>query len=112
VRSLKIKHNNVLGWFIETTAPTPKADRRPGRFIHRQTMAGAMRFTTPALADLESRIANAPGEALAIELAAFDGCAMARASRRDQGAARTVSVSMCRGLAELAEEDNGARPRR
>ena len=60
LRSLKIKHNNVLGWFIEApTAQTEKLTADPARFIHRQTMAGAMRFTTTELADLESKIASA-----------------------------------------------------
>jgi DNA mismatch repair protein MutS len=75
VRSLKIKHNNVLGYFIEVTAlnagPLTEGDEAKAKFIHRQTMANAMRFTTTELADLETRIANAAGEALAIELAAF-----------------------------------------
>ncbi|WP_404829734.1 DNA mismatch repair protein MutS [Stappia indica] len=73
VRALKIKHNNVLGWFIEVPAAhADKLTSDPARFIHRQTMAGAMRFTTPDLADLESRIANAAGRALALELETFD----------------------------------------
>ena len=76
VKGLKIKHNNVLGYFIEVTAGNARAltegDAAKAKFIHRQTMANAMRFTTAELADLESRIANAAGEALAIELDAFE----------------------------------------
>jgi len=73
IRSLKIKHNNVLGWFIEApTAQTEPMTSDPGRFIHRQTMAGAMRFTTTELADLESKIANAGERSLAIELDTFE----------------------------------------
>jgi DNA mismatch repair protein MutS len=61
--SLKIKYNNVLGYFIEVTqlnaGRADRFDEAKGRFIHRQTMANAMRFTTTELSDLESRIANA-----------------------------------------------------
>jgi DNA mismatch repair protein MutS len=90
VRSLKIKHNNVLGYFIEVTAlnagPLTEGDEAKAKFIHRQTMANAMRFTTTELSDLETRIANAAGEALAIELAAFDEMVlMAVACRFNQG---------------------------
>ena len=70
VKSLRIKHNNVLGWFIEVPAGQSEkllADENKATFIHRQTMAGAMRFTTTELADLETKIANAGGQAISIE---------------------------------------------
>lgn len=78
IAALKIKHNNVLGYFIEVAAK--QADRiKTGKtddgadspFIHRQTMASAMRFSTVELADLESRIAKAADRALALELELF-----------------------------------------
>ncbi|WP_425423424.1 DNA mismatch repair protein MutS [Stappia stellulata] len=114
VRALKIKHNNVLGWFIEV--PAAHADKLtgdPARFIHRQTMAGAMRFTTPDLADLESRIANAAGRALALETAAFERLCDDVIARGDaiKGVADGLSVlDVAAALAELAEEDNHTRP--
>ena len=75
VKSLKIKHNNFLGWFIEVpTSQSEKllAEENKAKFIHRQTMAGAMRFTTTELADIETKIANAGGKANAIELEIFE----------------------------------------
>ena len=75
IRSLKIKHNNVLGYFVEVTAgqaPALKANGEAEKFIHRQTMASAMRFTTTELAELEQRIASAADRALALELSIFD----------------------------------------
>nr|WP_197673818.1 DNA mismatch repair protein MutS [Stappia sp. ES.058] len=114
VRALKIKHNNVLGWFIEVPAAhADKLTRDPARFIHRQTMAGAMRFTTPDLADLESRIANAAGRALALETAAFERLCDDVLARADaiKGVADGLSVlDVAAALAELAEEDNHTRP--
>ena len=53
IRSLKIRHNNVLGYFVEVTAgqaPALKANGEAEKFIHRQTLASAMRFTTTELA--------------------------------------------------------------
>lgn len=114
LRSLKIKHNNVLGWFIEApTAQTDKLTADPARFIHRQTMAGAMRFTTSELADLESKIASAGDRAMAIELATFDHLAEAIVAAGDaiKAAARGLSIlDVSAALAKLAQEEGHARP--
>jgi DNA mismatch repair protein MutS len=74
VRSLKIKHNGVLGFFVEVPAGHGQRLLEPPHretFIHRQTLANAMRFTTTELAELEGRIARAQDAALEIELAIF-----------------------------------------
>jgi DNA mismatch repair protein MutS len=75
VRGLKIRHNNVLGYFVEVTAQHgDKLMSAPlnATFIHRQTLAGQVRFTTTALGELESKIATAGERALAIELELFE----------------------------------------
>ena len=73
ISSLKIKHNNVLGYFIETTAThADKMLALSEQFIHRQTTANAVRFTTVALSDMETRILNAGAQALEIEKALFE----------------------------------------
>jgi DNA mismatch repair protein MutS len=99
VRSLKIKHNGVLGFFVEVPAAHgQKLLEAPHRetFIHRQTLANAMRFTTTELAELEGRIARAQDAALEIELAIF-------ARLRDAVLERTGELQ---GLADaLAELD-------
>ncbi|MCI5047657.1 MAG: DNA mismatch repair protein MutS [Aquisalinus sp.] len=73
IKSLKIKHNNVLGYFIET--PVAQADKltqeEPGVFIHRQTLASAMRFTTVELSELDAKISRARDGAIARELELF-----------------------------------------
>ena len=77
VTQLKIKHNGVLGYFIEVSqqhADKLMADKET--FRHRQTMAGAVRFSTDELASLASRIAEAGEAALALEAALFDEMAM------------------------------------
>ncbi|WP_163881517.1 DNA mismatch repair protein MutS [Rhizobium laguerreae] len=117
IRSLKIKHNNVLGYFIEVTAgnasPMTETADAKARFIHRQTMANAMRFTTTELADLESRIANAADQALTIELEAFDrmtAAVVAEAEAIKSGARALAVIDVAAGLALLAEEQAYCRP--
>jgi len=117
IKSLKIKHNNVLGYFIEVTAGNSgtmtEGEAAKSRFIHRQTMASAMRFTTTELADLETRIANAAGQALAIELEAFERMTaeVVAAAEPIKAAARALAViDVAAGLAALAEEQGYCRP--
>ncbi len=73
VAQLKIKHNGVLGYFIEVTQQhADKLMANKDLFRHRQTMAGAVRFSTDELASLASRIAEAAEQSLALEKALFD----------------------------------------
>jgi DNA mismatch repair protein MutS len=117
IRMLKIRHNNVLGYFIEVTqnhadAMTGTPDAK-ARFIHRQTLANAMRFTTPELADLESRIADAAGRALAIELALFDDlrdAVLAVADAIREGARALAVLDVAAALADLADTQGWCRP--
>ncbi|HZP20831.1 MAG TPA: DNA mismatch repair protein MutS [Bauldia sp.] len=116
IRNLKVKHNNVLGYFVEVgaghgerlmTAP------HNARFIHRQTLPAAFRFSTAELADLESRIAGAGERALQIELALFDALAMAIAAAGEslRAVAEALAVlDVAAGLAVLAESEDYCRP--
>ncbi|WP_274423883.1 DNA mismatch repair protein MutS [Chelativorans sp. YIM 93263] len=117
IRSLKIRHNNVLGYYIEVTSNHSQiltgSDEVRARFIHRQTMANAMRFTTTELADLETEIANAAERALAIELAAFERLVgeVVAASEALRASARALAVlDVSAALAELAEKEAYCRP--
>lgn len=117
IKSLKIKHNNVLGYFIEVTAGNADVmtatDEAKARFIHRQTMAGAMRFTTTELADLESRIANAAAQALTMELEAFERMVKAvvqQAEAIKAGALALAMIDVASSLAYLATEQAYCRP--
>jgi len=113
---VKIKHNHFLGFFIETPqAQGERLLRAPYAltFIHRQTMAGAMRFSTNELAELEAKIASAADRALALELAAFERLRQAALAeldtiRRVGGALAEIDVSAA--LAELAAACNWTRP--
>lgn len=117
IRSLKIRHNNVLGYYIEVSAnnrePLTGTDAAKARFIHRQTMANAMRFTTTELAELETKIANAADRALAIEFRAFDVLVaeIVEAAAAIRAGARALAViDVAAALADLAEVESYARP--
>jgi len=114
VKSLKIRHNNVLGYFIEVTALNATAlQAQKDRFIHRQTMANAMRFTTTELADLESKIANAAGRAQQIELEHFDrlrDAVLGHTQTLQQISQALAEIDVASGLAQLAEAEGYARP--
>ncbi len=68
INTLKIKYNNILGYFIEV--PSSRADimmKPENGFIHRQTMAGNMRFTTSRLIDLDNDVRSAAEKASGLE---------------------------------------------
>ncbi|MFQ5765356.1 MAG: DNA mismatch repair protein MutS, partial [Rhodospirillales bacterium] len=116
IQALKIKHNNVLGYFIEV--PAKQADKIPlgadGPFIHRQTMANAVRYSTVELGDLEGRIAKAADQALALEIKLFEDLTEEIAGRADTVAlaARALAgLDVAAGLAALAEDRRYVRPR-
>ncbi|KAA9007147.1 DNA mismatch repair protein MutS [Histidinibacterium aquaticum] len=115
VQSLKIKHNNVLGYFIEVTATHAETMRALGdRFIHRQTTANQVRFTTVELSDLETRILNAGARALEIERRIFGilrEAILAEAPRLMALARGLAEVDLAFALADVARERAWCRPK-
>jgi hypothetical protein len=115
-RALKIRHNNVLGYFVEVTAQHGDKLMAPplnATFIHRQTLAGQVRFTTSELGEIEAKIANAGDRALGLELEIFERlCAMALAASDDlRAAAHALALlDVATALAKLAVDDNYVRP--
>ena len=116
VSSLKIKHNNVLGYFIETTATHAERMLAPplnARFIHRQTTANQIRFTTVELSELETRILNARDRALELERAVFDRLLRAvldQSARIGQAARALAEIDVAAGFADLAAGEGWTRP--
>ncbi|SEQ50722.1 DNA mismatch repair protein MutS [Faunimonas pinastri] len=114
VRALKIRHNNVLGYFVEVNAgQAAPLTAEGGAFIHRQTLANAMRFTTAELGELERRIAGAGETSLRIELGVFDH--LAAEVEKASGVLRAVAKALAEldvtcALAELAEAESYVRP--
>ncbi len=114
VPALKIRHNGVLGYFIEV--PAKHGDRlmtSDSGFTHRQTMAGAVRFNALALHEEASRIAEAGGHALVAEEAHFEalvGEAIAARQAIAATAAALARIDVAAGQAERAAEAGWCRP--
>jgi DNA mismatch repair protein MutS len=119
VSQLKIKHNGVLGYFIEVTqqhADKLMAGPKNGSgelFRHRQTMAGAVRFSTDELATLASRISEAAEQALALEAGLFDQMATLALEHGEQLGAIAEALGVLdvdAALGELAVAARYVRP--
>ena len=116
IQSLKIKHNNVLGYFIETTTTHAEKMLAPPlseTFIHRQTTANQVRFTTLELSELETRILNAGNHALEIEKRHYSALRdeILAASAPIGAAARALAeIDLAAAFAELAAEEGWAEP--
>ena len=114
VAALKIKHNGVLGYFIEVTQQhADKLMAMKELFRHRQTMAGAVRFSTDELANLASRISQAGEQSLAIEKSLFDemtALALENADALASIAAALAVIDVSVSLAELAVAARHVRP--
>ncbi|GGE55495.1 DNA mismatch repair protein MutS [Actibacterium pelagium] len=116
IQSLKVKHNNVLGYFIETTAKHADVMMSPPlseTFIHRQTTANAVRFTTVELSELEARILSAGARALEIEKQLFEGLRSAILDQADtvgMAARALAEIDLACGLADLAVDQDWCAP--
>ncbi len=112
--SLKIKHNGVLGYFIEVPAKHgDKLMASDSGFTHRQTMANAVRFNSLGLHEEASRIAEAGGRALAAEEAHFEKLVEAVSAAREAVAATAAALArldVSAGQAERAAEGDWCRP--
>ena len=114
IAALKIRHNGVLGYFIEVPAGRADPLMAPDSgFTHRQTMAGAVRFNALALHEEASRIAQAGGHALAAEDAHFEelvGEAIAARHAIAATAQALARIDVAAGQAERAAEGGWTRP--
>jgi DNA mismatch repair protein MutS len=111
IGALKIRHNNVIGYYLEI--PAAHAGKLGAAFIHRQTMAGAQRYTTADLVDLETRIASAAERALALELRLWEdlvGEVLTRRADIAAAAAALATIDLAAALAERAVEGGWVRP--
>ena len=112
----KIRHNAVLGYFLETSAKAAEPLLRPSGespFIHRQTLANQVRFTTVELSELDAKISQAGHRALAIEGETFEGwrATVQSLARPLQAVAEALAeLDAHAALAEWAEEVGAVRP--
>ncbi|WP_031237946.1 DNA mismatch repair protein MutS [Asticcacaulis sp. AC466] len=73
--AIRIKFNNVLGYFIELSAKLAEqlqAQDAQKQFIHRQSLANQVRFVTTELIELDGRIQRAAQQGLALEMDIFE----------------------------------------
>jgi len=116
IQSLKIRHNNVLGYYVEVgPSHADKLATPPhgATFVHRQTMANAVRFATAELGELERAIAEAADKALALEAALFDELVAEVTGRADaigRTARALAALDVAAAAAGLAAERGWTRP--
>jgi DNA mismatch repair protein MutS len=116
-RTLRVKHNHMIGYFVEVPQNIGEdllKEPWKATFVHRQTMAGAMRFSTVELGELEAKIASAADRALRIELSVFDGISqrlIALAPEIAAAADALAVVDVTAALADLAVRLGWTRPR-
>ncbi len=116
IKSLKIRHNNILGYFIEVTSQHAGVLQQPpflGTYVHRQTVANAMRFVTVELTGLEQKILSAASRALALEQEIFASlceAVLAKSNHLSAVARAIAKIDVSSALAELAAQANFTRP--
>ncbi len=116
VKALKLRHNHMLGYFVEVTAANAKPLQSPPHdtlFRHKQTMSNAMRFTTPELIEIEGAIATAADRALALEQEVF--AELSRLILAEEMAMARVATALAEldhvcGLSTLAWNEGYVRP--
>ena len=112
IGSLKIKHNHVLGYYIEITRRHEK--QVPEHFIHRQTMKDALRYSTVELGEIERNISDAGDRALKIELELYDellAAVQAQAEPILEAARASAALDGFQALAVLAKKNDYCRPK-
>jgi DNA mismatch repair protein MutS len=116
IPSLKIKHNNVLGYFIETTATHADKMMAPPlneTFIHRQTTANQVRFTTVPLSEIEIKILNAGNHAIELEKRIYQSLVREILKLSDEvssAASGLAELDIATSLAKIAQSNDWARP--
>lgn len=111
IPSLKIKYNNVLGYFIEITAL--HASKINSSYIHRQSLLNVMRYTTFELSSLQERIMTSSSKALQIELALYEDLTkkvLDHSKEISQTGQALASLDVASALAFVAVEGNFTRP--
>ncbi|MDH5722349.1 MAG: DNA mismatch repair protein MutS [Alphaproteobacteria bacterium] len=116
IETLKVKYNNVLGYFVEVSSKKADplmvpSDSNP--FIHRQTTANAVRFTTTELSEFEKELLSASDKSIALENEIFENFVQQVSAHADQIqiiAAALAQIDVSTALSLLAEDMNYTRP--
>ncbi len=113
VDSLKVKFNNVFGYFIEISAAKLATATLPDDYTRKQTMANAERFITPALKEMESKVLGAEERAKKLEYELFLSLRQEVCQHLDalqQTAAAIAEIDVLAGLADTAQTHRHCRP--
>ena len=113
ISSIKVKYNNVIGYFIEVPNKFATEMLENPEFIHRQSVLNATRFTTVELTELEDKIRGAAEKSLAMELELYNNLVteiMAVSDNISRTAKALGELDVLSSLAELAVENNYCRP--
>lgn len=113
INNLKIKYNNVIGYFIEVQSKFSAEMLEKPEFIHRQSVLNAARFTTVELTEIENKIRGAAEKSLAMELELYQNLVveiLAVSDNISQTAKALGELDVLSSLAELAVENNYCRP--
>lgn len=113
ISNLKIKYNNVIGYFIEVPSKFATEMLENPDFIHRQSVLNAARFTTIELTELENKIRSASEKSLAMELELYNDLVqqiLATSDNISRTSKALGELDVLSSLAELAVEQNYCRP--
>lgn len=112
IATLKIRRNNIWGIYVEVSSAN--ASNVPYDFVHRQTLTNCVRYTTEELVDLERRVNQSEGEALAQEEALFRELleeALAERAAFGKLAEVLATLDVTASNAELFAQNGWVRPR-
>ena len=113
IEQLKIKYNTLIGYFIEVPSRYAAELLENPKYIHRQSILNAARFTTAELHDLDNNISNAQERALAMELKIYDELVkniLVSGKEIFSTAKALAELDVAAAMAELAAENNYCRP--
>jgi DNA mismatch repair protein MutS len=111
IDSLKIKFNNVFGYFIEIT--TSHLAKVPDDYTRKQTMSNAERYITPALKEMENKVLGAEERSKKLEIELFSQLrsqVITHLTRLQQAAAAVAEIDVLCALAEIAQLYRHCRP--
>jgi DNA mismatch repair protein MutS len=112
IASLKVRYNNVFGYYIEVTKPN--LHLVPADFRRKQTTANAERFVTPQLEEYEAKVVGAEERLRALEYKLFTGLVdeiAKQQGRLGHSATALAQLDVLCGLATVAEQQQYVRPR-
>jgi DNA mismatch repair protein MutS len=113
VSMLKIKSNSLIGYFVEVPSKAADVLFENKKFIHRQSVLNAVRFTTLELSELENEVNNSEERANALEMEIYEELttlALAQTEQIRKTAEAIGALDVATALAELAAEYNYVRP--